>query len=1068
MIHGYYRHPTIHGDRIVFVSEDDLWEVSTEGGRARRMTANPGPSAHPAFSSDGTRIAYTGRDEGVTEVQVMRAEGASPERLTFHGGLSEVVGWDGDDIIYASNAEWPFSNDFRLWSVPSAGGTPRLLEWGPARSLARRPGGPGLVLGRHTADPARWKRYRGGRAGSLWIDRHGDGEFGVLVDLAGNLTSPMWIGRRIYFISDHEGHGNVYSVTPTGRSLARHTHHEDFYARHASTDGRSIVYHHGADLWLLDPRGDDGPRRLDVTIPSARPHRNRRFMGPGRFVESGSLHPQGHSLALTVRGGAYTMPLWEGAVRRHGPVSEVRRRLTTWLADGESIVSVTDRTGEESLIVESLDGGEPRVLEGDFGRVRSLDVAPAGADRVAVTNHRHEVLLVAVDSGEVSPVYRSSHSWIAGTAWSPDGRWLAFAAATTRTSHSIFLLDTSAGDDPVMITRPAFDDRWPSFDPGGKYLYFTSGRVFDPVYDTHFHDYSFPTGTRPHLLTLRADVGSPFDPARRPARVPGAPPAGKHPGNDKDQDESGPEPVEIDVEGLESRVVAFPQPSGRYSRVVGAKGRVFTVFYPVTGSLTPDSKPTGRLEAWDFNTEKIEQIAEGVSAVSSTAAGTVISIRSGKKLRVVPVGWKEDKSGGSEANRASGWIDLDRLRVQVDPGAEWRQMFSEAWRLQRDYFWFEDMSGVDWREVHHRYLPIVDRVGSRAEFSDLMWEMQGELGTSHAYELGGDYRPVPTFPQGLLGADLEETRGRWKIAGIVEGDPWDPKSSSPLAAAGVDAAVGDRLVAVDGVEVQAGRDPHSLLVDRGGRPVQLTLKRGRRAPHTVVVTPLKDETPLRYRSWVEANRATVAEATGGRAGYIHIPDMAPLGYAEFHRSLLTEVDRDGLVVDVRYNRGGNVSQLLLQRLMRRRLGWEVTRWREPMRFPYDAPAGPMVCLTNEMSGSDGDIFSHTFKQLGLGPLIGTRTWGGVVGIWPQQSLVDGTVTTQPEFAHWFDDVGFSVENYGTDPDIEVVIAPQDYAAGRDPQLDRAVAELEELIDAHDPGVPDLSRRESLTPPRLTD
>jgi tricorn protease len=282
----------------------------------------------------------------------------------------------------------------------------------------------------------------------------------------------------------------------------------------------------------------------------------------------------------------------------------------------------------------------------------------------------------------------------------------------------------------------------------------------------------------------------------------------------------------------------------------------------------------------------------------------------------------------------------------------------------------------------------------------------------------------------------------------------------------VDAAEGDRLLAVDGVEVSGSAHPNELLVDRGGRPVALTLKRGRRRPHTITVTPLGDETALRYRRWVEANRAAVAAATGDRAGYIHIPDMGPAGFAEFHRSLLSQVDREGLVVDVRYNRGGNVSQLLLERLLRRRLGWMVTRWREPVPFPYDAPAGPMVCLTNELSGSDGDIFSHTFKLVGLGPLIGTRTWGGVIGIWPQQSLVDGTVTTQPEFAHWFEDVGFAVENYGTDPDIEVHIAPQDYAAGRDPQMVRALAELTRLMDAHLPTVPDLEARPDLRPPRL--
>ena len=1063
MISGYYRHPTVHADRIAFVSEDDLWEVAADGGRARRLTANPGPSSHPSFSPHGGRLAYTGRDEGVTEVHVMDADGGPPTRLTFHGALSQVVGWDGEDIVYASNAEWPFSNDFRLWRVPSDGGVSRLIEWGPARDMARRPGGDGVVLGRHTADPARWKRYRGGRAGSLWIDRDGSGAFEVLVDLPGNLASPMWIGRRIYFLSDHEGHGNIYSVTPTGRNLERLTDHEQFYARSPSTDGRTIVYHCGADIWVLDVTDGDA-RRLDVVLPSARPHRNRRFIAPGNHLETASLHPEGHSLAVTVRGGSYTMPLWEGAVRRHGPVSAVRRRLTTWMPDGERIVSVTDESGEERLVVESPDGGDRVVIDADVGRVRSLDPAPAGRERIAVTTHRHQLLLVSVEDGSAVEVHRSPHSWIAGIAWSRDGRWLAFAAATTRTSHTVFLLDTEAHGDPVPIGRPAFDDRAPSFDPEGRFLYFTSSRVFDPVSDTHFHDYGFPTGARPHLVTLRRDVASPFDPVQRPPRAPGAPPTGKDANGNGDDD--GPPPVEIDLGGIDERIVAFPVPAGRYGRVVGAKGRVFLVSHPVTGSLTPAKKPQGTLQAWDFSTEKIEQVADGVSGVDVNTSGTVALIRAGKGLRAVAVGWKEDKSSSKETGRASGWIDLSRLRAQVDPAAEWRQMFSEAWRLQRDHYWVEDMAGVDWLSVHDRYLPLVDRVGSRSEFSDLLWEVQGELGTSHAYELGGDYRPVPTYRQGLLGASLEVVRGRWKVADVLVGDPWDPSASSPLAAPGVDVEVGDRIVAVDGVEPDADTPPAALLVDRGGRPVELTVKRGRKAPHTVTVKPLTDESRLRYREWVESNRAAVREATDGRAGYIHIPDMGPPGFAEFHRSLLTEIDLDALVVDVRYNRGGNVSQLLLEKLVRRRRGWEVTRWRAPARFPYDAPAGPMVCVTNEMSGSDGDIFSHSFKLAGLGPLIGTRTWGGVVGIWPQQSLVDGTVTTQPEFGHWFDDVGFSVENYGTDPDIEVAISPQDHAAGRDPQLTRALEELRALMDEASEVVPDMGSRPRLTPPSL--
>ncbi len=1065
MNNGYYRHPSILGDRVVFVSEDDLWDVSIEGGEARRLTANPGPSSYPAIAPDGKRIAYNGRDEGMTEVQIIEGDDTGSRRLTFQGASSQVVGWDGEHIIYASNSGWPFSNDFRLWSVAAdGGGGPMLLPWGPARAIARQPSGPGVVLGRHTADPARWKRYRGGRAGSLWVDRHGEGEFAPLIELAGNLASPMWVGRRIYFLSDHEGHGNIYSVTPTGRGLRRHTHHHLFYARHPSSDGRRIVYHAGADLWVLDP-SEDQPRRIDVRLPSARPHRNRRFISPGQYLEHAVLHPEGHSLALTVRGGSYTMPLWEGVVRHHGAGSSVRHRLTSWLPDGERLVAITDEGGDERLVVMTADGGDRTLVEAEIGRVRSLDVAPAGVDRVAVTNHRHELLLVSLETGTAVVVHRSPHSWIAGTTWSQDGRWLAFSAAITRTSHTLHLLDTSGTDEPFGVTRPEFDDRWPSFDPEGRYLYFTSGRVFDPVYDTHFHDYSFPNGTRPHLLTLRPDIASPFDPVQRSPRAPGAP-LEKTKGAKDDGGEAPPERVEIELEGLAGRVVAFPQNPGRYGRTVGAKGRAFTVSYPISGSLEPTKEPVGKLEAWDFTTEKIEHVADGVTAVSATASGAVVAIRSGHKLRVVGAGWKDDKSNTPEPSRSNGWIELKRIRAQVEPAAEWRQMFSEAWRLQRDHYWHEDMSGVEWRSIHDRYLALVERVGSRAEFSDLMWEMQGELGTSHAYELGGDYRPVPAYRQGLLGADLELVRNRWVVSGIVDGDPWDPKARSPLSAPGVDARAGDRLLAVDSVEVPPSGHPGRLLVDRGGRPVELTLKRGRRAPHTVVVTLLSDETPLRYRAWVDDNRRAVVDATEGMAGYIHIPDMGPAGFAEFHRALLTEVDRAGLVIDVRYNRGGNVSQLLLERLMRRRLGWEVTRWRQPVPFPTDAPAGPMVCLTNEVSGSDGDIFSHTFKLAALGPLIGTRTWGGVVGIWPQQSLVDGTVTTQPEFAHWFSDVGFAVENYGTDPDIEVVNTPQDYAQGDDPQLARGIAELRRIIAAHPTVEPDLASRPSLAPPEL--
>jgi tricorn protease len=390
-------------------------------------------------------------------------------------------------------------------------------------------------------------------------------------------------------------------------------------------------------------------------------------------------------------------------------------------------------------------------------------------------------------------------------------------------------------------------------------------------------------------------------------------------------------------------------------------------------------------------------------------------------------------------------------------------MFSEAWRLQRDHYWWETMGGVDWPAIRDRYLELVDRVASRAEFSDLLWEMQGELGTSHAYELGGDYRPAPIWTQGHLGAKVRLDRSGWTITEIPHGDSWDQLASSPLNAPGLSVAAGDRLVAIDDRPLGSDVSPASRLVERGGRTVTISVRRGRGKARRLVINTLNDETRLWYRHWVRENREYLAQRSEGKIGYIHIPDMGPAGFSEFHRSWKSEVDRPGLVIDVRFNRGGNVSQLLLERLLRERVGYQVTRWRDPAAMPDDAPMGPMVCLTNENAGSDGDIFSHVFKMKGLGPLIGTRTWGGVVGIWPQQSLVDGTVTTQPEFHTWFTDVGYAVENYGVTPDLEVVNSPQDYARAFDRQLEVGLTELLKLVAAA-PSVPEFGDRPTTRPP----
>jgi tricorn protease len=924
----------------------------------------------------------------------------------------------------------------------------------------------GVLLGRNTADPARWKRYRGGTAGDLWVDRKGDGNFRRLLALPGNLASPMWLGDRVWFLSDHEGIGNLYSTKPNGSDLRRHTDHGEYYARFAKTDGRRIVYQHAAEIWCYDPETDT-TAPVDVDLRSPRVQRSRRFVPADRYLSGYALHPEGDTIALQTRGKLFTMPLWEEAVRQHGRLDGVRYRLARWMGDGSSLVVVSDEGGEDAIELHHPARPTARRLEGlDLGCITDLATPPEGS-LVAVANHRHELFLVDAEKGTARLLDRSDNGGLDGVVWSPDGRWLAYSFAATTRTRSIKVCRLETGE-PTLVTRPEFRDVHPSWDPEGRFLYFLSYRTFDPVYDSLYFDLGFPKAMRPYLVTLSADEPSPFVPRPR-----GFGPAKAGPEPAKSEDSERVKSIFIDLDGISERVVAFPMPEGRYSQVLGIKGKVLFTAWPVQGSLGRDpiagnsSGPRGSLEVWDLAEQRHDVLVGGISDFEVSRDGHTLCYRSGRRLRAIKAGEKPSDAEGDGPGRRSGWLDLDRVRVSVDPGAEWGQMFKEAWRLQRDHFWVEDMSGVDWWLVLDRYLPLIPKVATRIEFSDLMWEMQGELGTSHAYELGGDYRPAPYYAIGHLAADLAFDRGRWRFTHVVEGDPWDPEGGSPLQAPGVRVKPGDILLAVNGRPVGPEITPASLLVNQAGLAVELTVAspRGKNA-RTVVVTALRDDRGARYRQWVAGNRDKVHDATGGRVGYVHVPDMGPRGYAEFHRSYLAEVEREALIVDVRFNGGGHVSQLVLEKLARRRLGYDVSRWGKPDPYPADSPAGPLVALTNEFAGSDGDIFTHCFKLLGLGPVVGKRTWGGVIGISPKHMLVDGSLTTQPEYAFWFSDVGWAVENYGTDPDIEVDIRPQDAVAGQDPQLDKAIFLALSALRRHRPLQADITRRPSLVLPEL--
>ena len=1064
---GYIRYPTIYGDQIVFTAEDDLWRVSTSGGRAERLTAGVSEATHARFSPDGQLLAFSGRDEGPAEVYVMPTEGGESQRLTYDGLNALVAGWrpDGSAILYVSNAGQVSRRRQVLHAVSPTGGEPSTLAYGPAHSIAFGPNG-ALVLGRNTAEPARWKRYRGGTAGYLWVDPTGSREFKRLVDLRGNISYPCWVGDRIYFISDHEGIGNVYSCLPSGQDLRQHTRETEYYARGLSSDGRRLVYHAGGDLRLLEPGATTGTR-LDVTLPGYRSQRQRKFVPAGKFMDAYAPHPQGRAVALTSRGKAFSLGNWEGPVLQHGDADTVRYRLPRWLADGKRVVAVADSGQEPRLVVFTTSGAAPEQMLDtlDVGHVTELRASPVG-DLVALRNHRTEIAIVDVAAQTMRVVDRSHFEReedirrTHGIAWSPDGQWLAYASRINGQQTAIKLCRVATGETH-QVTEPVLYDVQPAFDPKGHYLYFIGARDFDPVTDNAQFEWSFPKTQRPYLVTLRRDMRSPFTPA---------PEAPKDEFEEKletaKQDEQAqakkaqPPHVRVDLDGIATRIVPFPVPEGRYGQVQGTHEGVTWTSLPVEGTRKPDAPPfipeaSATLEGYHFESHKQERLAEGVSDFAVSFDGKTLVYRAGERLRAIKAGEKAPE--GDQPGRESGWLDLERVKVSVRVGAEWRQMFGEAWRLQREQFWNPEMSGVDWSRVYERYAPLVDRVGSRGELSDLFWEMQGELGHSHAYEMGGEYRDRPQYRQGYLGVDwrFDAVSDRYHIASIVRGDPWNPDATSPLLAPGVDVRVGDAVLAINGQRVSRERGPQQLLVNQAGQEVELQVAhQDGGSNRTVTVRAIADEFAGRYRDWVEGNRRAVHEATNNRVGYLHIPDMAYIGFAEFHRYFLQEYDHESLIVDVRWNGGGMVSGLVLEKLLRRRVGYDYQRWGSPTAYWKESPRGTIVALTDENAGSDGDIFSHVFKLVGLGPLIGKRTWGGVVGIDPYMPLADGTMTTQPEFAFWFRDVGWGVENYGTDPTIEVEYPPQDYARGVDPQLQRGIQEALRLVEEHPAPTPE--------------
>jgi tricorn protease len=1070
---GYLRFPHVTNDLVVFVAADDVWLAPVAGGRAWRFTTDEAQAATPRLTPDGTHVAWVSAKDGSPEIYVASLADGTSTRLTYWGtSWARVSGWTpAGEVLAVSAANQPFGHYVRARALTTAlsgrPGAERVLPFGPVSDLSLGAAGDGTAglltgtWGGFNADPADWKRYRGGTAGRLWVGpataivSGARGAAGpvpgpfrrVLADLPAQFASPMMVGGRLAFISDHEGTGNVYSCALDGSDLRRHTDHEGWYARQASTDGQRVIYARGGELWLLDDLQATGPVRLGITLGSPARGRAPRLVTAEDHVGSLSVDHGGRASSVEVRGTVHWLTHRDGPARAVSVVPGARARFPQILGTGGQVVWATDADGSDGLEIGAGSPASPadpaaaprRIAAGQVGRITGLAAAPDGT-AVAVAAQDGRLRVVDVESGQVREIAASDNGVVTGLAWSPDSAWLAWSQPTGHPAGSNLnslrrlRLARIADGQVCDVTDGRFADTEPVFTLDGRYLAFLSMRNFDPIYDVHFFDLTFPYGARPYLLPLDGTTPSPFAPEL------GGRPIGEPADERQGATAAGHEPVSVDTTRMADRIVALPVPEARYSRLRAVKDGLAWLREPVTGNLgiggaqPADDAPRPALERFGFARREVCELAGEVDWFEASGDGTRLVTSDHGKLTVIPA--EREADGGNPDDRIE--IDRSRARFLLDPPAMWRQAYAEAGRIMRHDFWVPDMADVDWDAVLDEYRPLLDRITTASEFADVLWEVFGELGTSHAYArtpAGGTSAAGP----GLLGADIERSGDTWRLTRVLRGDTSDPRACAPLAAPGAGIAVGDVLLAVDGRPV--GPDgPGPLLTGAAGKPVELTVApAGGSRPRSVPVVPLRSDTRLRYLDWVSAKRAQVRELSGGRIGYLHVPDMVSQGWADFHRDLRTEMLRDALIVDVRGNTGGHTSQLVVEKLARKVIAWDVPSGLMPSTYPEDAPRGPVVAIADECSGSDGDIVTGAIRLLRLGPVVGARTWGGVIGYDDEHELIDGTRITVPRLAFWFEDYGWGVENHGVDPDVEVIMSPDDWAAGRDTQLETAVS-----------------------------
>ena len=1061
------RFPDIHGNRIVFVHAGDIWSVSDQGGRAIRLTAHPGLELFPKFDPTGRWIAFTGQYDGDEQVYVIPAEGGEPRQLTYYparGPLAprwgydhHVYGWtpDGKSVLFRSTRDYWKAGSGKLYTVSREGGLPTALPIPESGAGAISPDGKRVAYSPLFRDFRTWKRYQGGWAQDLYLFDLDSNRAEQITDHIRTDRDPMWVGDDVYFVSDRDGVLNLYRYDTGTKKTERVTREKTWDVRWPASDSSGrVVYELNGELSVYDAATGKS-RSVSIQVPSDGVARRPRRVSADGNIEDYALSPQGRRAVFSARGDIFTVPAEKGPTRNLTKSSDAHDRLPSWSPDGRKIAFVSDQSGEEQVHVVDQGGGMPQQLtEGDRGRLYRLAWSP-DSKRIAFSDKEGKAYVLDVESRAIQQIADEPRGRIDDYRWSPRGGYLAFTVSVASRMNSVFIWESATGT-LHQVGGARFNEYNPAWDPKGEYLYFLSDREYSPLISTTEWNFATNRQTGIFALALRKDTEHPFPPESDEAEVSddevkASEDKTKNESADEETDGEGDAkaeaPIQIDFEGLAGRVARVPVPPDNYSRLAAIDGSLLVVRNPAF-YYGRTSAVKANLKIFDIEERELKTVTEaGAYALSDD--GKKLLVRQGRSFKLFDA--KPEAKDPKTLSTAEMELDLV-------PADEWETIFDEVWRRYRDFFYAENMHGYDWAAIRDRYRPWLAHVRHRSDLNYVIGEMIAELNVGHAYISGGDYE-LPKRPKvALMGADLEldADTGFYRIRRILQGQNEEAEYRAPLTEIGVDAREGDYLLAIDGEEIRAGENPYRLLRYKASRPVELLLND---RPETdgarkVVYRPVADESSLRYLAWVEGNAQSVAEATDGKVGYLHIPDMSSDGISEFIKWYYPQMRKDGLVVDVRSNGGGNVSQMLIERLSRKLLGTRFARTIDDFRtYPNEVFLGHLVCLLNENSASDGDIFAARFKQAGLGPLIGKRSWGGVIGITSHGPLMDGGDIRVPQFATNDLDGSWIIEGHGVDPDIVVENDPESLIAGRDPQLERGIAEVLRMIQEEPPQRP---------------